>query len=100
MSDNAAKLLKDHRDSLPINSPVPNRRILVVDDEPEIVSGIQQILCPEKSSINSTSRSSRSKKTLTPVAGITSKEEFEIVAVTTPDEALKAITEAVRDNRP
>jgi signal transduction histidine kinase len=98
MSDNAAKLLKDHQDSLPVNSPVPNRRILVVDDEPEIVAGIQQILCPATSKVTSTARSSRAQGGR--LARVPGNEEFEVVTVTTSEEALAVMKDSLKTHRP
>ena len=33
---NAAKLMREKKNFTPADGPVPNRRILVIDDEPEI----------------------------------------------------------------
>lgn len=89
----AAKLIQQQKNLLPINSPVPNRRVLVVDDEPEIAKGIHQILCPDQG--KAAARSSRSLKTVAPVTS-----EFEVVVVHTPTDALKAIQSSLNENRP
>lgn len=92
---NAAKLLKDQQNLIPVDSPVPNRRILVVDDEPEIAKGIQQVLCPQDEKVvqlkSSRSRKSTATKTL---------KEFDVVVVHTPQDALAQIKDSIATNRP
>jgi signal transduction histidine kinase len=92
---NAAKLLKDQLHLIPSNSPVPNRRILVVDDEPEIAQGIQRILCPKDSNIVSI-QSSRKINNNT----VTNKNEFEVVICNTPMDALKELKESIKNDKP
>lgn len=92
---NAAKLLKDQKNLIPVGSPVPNRRILVVDDEPEIATGIQRILCPEDSNIVNL-QSSRSRKKSEAVK----KGEFEVVVVNNPQDALAEIKQAIEEEKP
>ncbi len=92
---NAAKLLKDQRNLIPVGSPVPNRRILVVDDEPEIAQGILRVLCPEGDNVIKL-KSSRSKKRQAEKAG----PEFDVVVVHNPEEALKEIRNSVAQDNP
>ena len=47
---NAAKIMREKQNFVPKNGPVPNRRILVIDDEPEIGQAIRRVLCPERPS--------------------------------------------------
>ncbi len=92
---NAAKLLKDQRNLIPVGSPVPNRRILVVDDEPEIAQGILRVLCPEGDNVIKL-KSSRSKKREAEKAG----PEFDVVVVHNPVDALKEIRNSVAQDNP
>lgn len=92
---NAAKLLQEQKHLIPVNAPVPNRRILVVDDEPEIATGIQRILSPEKSESSTSMRSSRSAKKDIKTA---SKSEFEIVVFNNPHDALAEVKKSIEDN--
>ncbi|MFT3724542.1 MAG: hypothetical protein QM773_13270 [Hyphomonadaceae bacterium] len=82
---------------MPKNTPVPNRRILVIDDEPEIAEGIRRVLSPGlPANVTPLLRSSRSAP---PVAKPASSE-FDITVVNTPEQAIEAITDALRENRP
>lgn len=92
---NAAKLLKDQKDLIPVNSPVPNRRILVIDDEPEIAEGIQRILCPQNSKVVQI-QSSRSKAS----SNTPTKSEFEVVVVNNPKDALDEIRKSIAEHKP
>jgi len=94
----AAKLIQERKHLLPINGPVPNRRILVVDDEPEIGAGIQRILCPQLTNVVALPRTSRN--TPSPDPQPPTSPEFEITVVTTPDQAIQAVAESLRDNKP
>ncbi len=101
----AAKLIRDQRNLLPKGNPVPNRRILVVDDEPQIGEGIKRILCPDTVSASATPRSSRSLQAVTPATGTPAApglvaSEFDVVVVTTPEAAIDAVTHALRENKP
>lgn len=94
----AKKLLQESQDRLPANSPVPNRRILVVDDEPAIGDGIRRILTPVAvGGPVSQARSSRSLKVV-PFAPVAN--EFEIVVVDNPEAALNEIRQSVADGKP
>jgi len=93
----AAKMMQQQKDLLPVDSPVPNRRILVVDDEPEIAKGIQEILRPHDAGTAVKARSSRSIKI---VGTGTTKEEFEVVVANNPGDALKAIRQSITEGRP
>lgn len=92
---NAAKLLKDQKNLIPANSPVPNRKILVVDDEPEIADGIHRVLCPQNEKVVQL-KSSRSRKN----NQSQSSNEFEVVVVNTPEDAIKAIKESLEKDDP
>lgn len=94
----AAKLIEDQKNLLPVNSPVPNRRILVVDDEPEIAKGIRRILCPEDQKTAVLARSSRTMKT--PQAPAPSKDNFDVVVTHTPADALNEIRKSIAEGRP
>lgn len=96
----AAKLIKEQKNLLPVNSPVPNRRILVVDDEPEIAKGIQRILCPGEAKAAVMSRSSRSLKAVPAAAPTSGEPEFDVVVVHNPADALTAIRGALAEQRP
>jgi signal transduction histidine kinase len=94
----AAKLIQDKANLLPANGPVPNRRILVVDDEPAIADGIRNILCPADTKVTLSSRSSRSAgKAAEPVI---KKDEFDVVVVNNPKDALTAIRDSITQQRP
>jgi signal transduction histidine kinase len=98
----AARLIREKKNLIPMNGPVPNRRILVVDDEPEIGAGIKRILNPV-TNVTPITRSSRSLNMNTGQSDQRQSEfesEFEVVVVTTPQQALDAVTEALQDNRP
>lgn len=93
----AAKKLKEQMHLLPINTPVPNRRVLIIDDEPEIAKGIQRILNPAETKAGTKVRSSRSKAT---TSNEPLKDEFNVTVVHTPKEAIAAIKQALKENRP
>lgn len=91
----AAKMLKDQKNLIPINSPVPNRRILVVDDEPEIANGIHRVLCPQGENVIAF-QSSRSKK-----KAVSEKEnEFDVVVVNTPSAAIVEVEKSLEMGQP
>ena len=92
---NAAKLLKEQRNLIPVQSPVPNRKILVVDDEPEIAEGIQRILCPQDQKVTQL-KSSRSRNRGAEIK----KNEFEVIVVNTPEDALKEVKKSVAEKSP
>jgi signal transduction histidine kinase len=94
---NAAKLLKDQQLLIPQNAPVPNRKILVVDDEPEIAQGILQILSPENSSQVVSITSSRQKTQTTPSS---SPSEFSVTVVNSPEQALHEAKRALASGTP
>lgn len=98
----AAKLIRDQKNLLPKNAPVPNRRVLVIDDEPEIADSIKRILGHRQETVK-TARTSRSVTPLRPggtgPAG-PAHPEFDVVAVNTPSQALEAVTHALRENQP
>lgn len=91
----AAKLLKDQKDLIPVNSPVPNRRILVIDDEPEIAEGIQRVLCPQNNKVVQI-QSSRKKVAIESMA----RNEFEVVVVNNPKDAIAEIKKGLAEHRP
>jgi signal transduction histidine kinase len=98
MSGAAAKIIKEKQSLLPKNAPVPNRRVLVVDDEPDIGQAIAAFLQPgqDAGNVKPMRRSSRSAK---PEAKNTASE-FDVTVVTTPSEALAAVKKAQEENRP
>lgn len=96
---NAAKLFREKKDFFPSNGPVPNRRVLVIDDEPEIGDAIRRVLAPHaKSNVTPIRRSSRSNEPNVQIP--TPENEFDVVVVTTPEAAIEAVTFAMRENRP
>ena len=94
---NAVKLLHEQKLLIPSNSPVPNRKILIVDDEPEIAKGIERILSPQDSNVRSI-QSSRQKTS--PKLAEKKANEFEIVVVHSPEDALAAIDKSLKEDRP
>lgn len=93
----AAKILKDKKNLLPKKGPVPNRRILVIDDEPNIGDAIKQYLCPQTGDANAPRRSSRSEvKEIKAQSG----PEFEVVVVNTPEKAIEAVNLASIEGHP
>jgi signal transduction histidine kinase len=95
MSGAAAKIIKEKNLLLPKNSPVPNRRILVVDDEREIGQAIANFLHPADAA-KAGRRSSRSAKPEVK----SQPPEFEVTVVTTPAEAIAAVKKAQGENHP
>lgn len=95
----AAKMFRDQKNLLPKGNPVPNRRILVVDDEPQIGDGIRRILCPDAAA-PAAPRSSRSVQVVPASGEVPKTSEFEVVVVTTPEKALEVVTHALRENNP
>ncbi|MCB0377916.1 MAG: hybrid sensor histidine kinase/response regulator [Bdellovibrionales bacterium] len=95
---NAARLFKQQKDLIPLDSPVPNRRILVVDDEPEIAKGIKEVLCPDNPNVVTmrSSRRSKSEGDLVPQKA----SEFDVVVVNNPQDALKELESSVANKRP
>jgi len=93
----AAKYSHQPQEALqPDNAPQPNRRILIIDDEPEIAGGMRRILCPNEKA--PTARSSRSAKVAPTAAAIS--DEFEVTVVHTPADALNAVRKAIQDKKP
>lgn len=102
MSSPAVKMFKEKQALLPKNSPVPNRRILVVDDEPDIGQAIAQFLRAKpvggSSNVAPIRRSSRSAKTTEPNSSVAG--EFEVTVVTNPKDAILAVQAAQKESRP
>lgn len=94
----ASRMLKEKKALLPKNNPVPNRRILVIDDEPEIGEAIRRTLAGDEDGAIPIRRSSRSAKTETKAKS--SDAEFDVVVVTHPDKAIEVVCQAIRENRP
>ncbi len=97
----AAKLIRDKKTFLPKDSPVPNRRVLVVDDEPDIGEGIRRILCPTGAATQVSSR----RLAVVPPSGTPPPQagtapEFEVVVVQTVEKAIEEVTHALRENKP
>lgn len=79
----------------------PNFRILVVDDEKEILSSYQDILGESDTTDKVVPiRSSRAKKTQSSSAIAASEQVFEIVAVSSYGEALSAVESAISMGEP
>lgn len=98
MSGAAAKIIKEKKSLLPKNSPVPNRRILVVDDEPDIGQAIANFLQPNGNAPDAKGkrRSSRSAKP----EEKSQAAEFNVTVVTTPAQALAEVKKAQSDGHP
>jgi len=99
--------LQEDLDQKPKLAAVPyNNRILVVDDEPEILQAYRTILSGHNADVVSiTSRTSRSSKVAPaqsspPVAANAKTERFEVVVANSADQALKLVREAASQNRP
>ena len=90
----AARHIKEKRSLLPENGPVPNRRILVLDDEPAIGEAIRGMLSPQAP--RSIRRSSRSVQEPVEIRAA----EFDVTVVQTPAQAIDAVTFALREGRP
>jgi signal transduction histidine kinase len=95
---NAAKLMREKKNFTPVNGPVPNRRILVIDDEPEIGEAVRRVLCPK--GVGNVTPLRRSSRRDEPAPVVEVPNEFEVVVVTTPEQAIEAVTFAMRENRP
>src|SRR4051794_13830539 len=95
---NAAKLMREKKNFMPVDGPVPNRRILVIDDEPEIGEAVRRVLSPKSAGNVTPLRRSSRREEPAPEAG--KQAEFEVVVVTTPEQAIEAVTFAMRENRP
>jgi CheY-like chemotaxis protein len=95
----AAKMIREQQNLLPQNSPVPNRRILVVDDEPAIGDGIRRILTPAASTPAPAARSSRNLKAVGAPEKV-AQVEFDVVVVTNPADALQALQQSLDDRSP
>lgn len=94
---NAAKLIQDQKNILPENSPVPNRKILIVEDEISIAEGMREILCPTSGTKIASSRSNRNLKVVDAKAP---GGEFDVVVVHSPTDALKVIESSLKEQRP
>lgn len=82
-------------------APEPNRRILVVDDEPEIAKGIQALLGGKSGNVLPLPVSSRSRQK--PVASDSTSpvgKGFEVVVCHNPNEALRAVEESIATGKP
>lgn len=80
-------------------APMPNYRVLVVDDEKAIAEGIRSILVPQGENVVPLRRSSRSA---TPEAAAQAggKYTFEVTVVHTAQDALKAAEDALSSGQP
>lgn len=94
----ASRMFKEKKTLLPKNGLVPNRRILVIDDEPEIGEAIRRMLSGDQPGVTPIRRSSRSSKS-EPKASKTAGE-FDVVVVTHPDQAIEVVCQAIREDRP
>ena len=84
--------------SMPRPTPVPNRRILVVDDEKQIADSIRQILAPTDRGAGKP-RSSRSQKQESNVVQLNTPG-FDVVVVHNSKDALAAIQDSLSQDRP
>lgn len=82
--------------SSPALRALESRRVLVVDDEKDIVQAYKDILAPENKA--ATIRSSRSK--IQAVSDEEPSREFEVTAVSTGEAAVEAVKKALEENRP
>jgi signal transduction histidine kinase len=95
----AARLIREKRHLLPKNSPVPNRRILVIDDESEIGEGIRRTLTGGAEP-SPAAKSTRSSRNAAPQTVVQKPQEFDVVVVQTPEQAVEAVTDSLRNNQP
>lgn len=83
------------------SSPEVNRRILIVDDEPAIADGIQTLLSPPTTNVVPFRKSSRSAKASDENgAAPTTSVKYELTVVNTPEAALQAVKESLREGKP
>lgn len=96
----AAKNLKPEPVKSAKAPPEPNRRILIVDDEPAIAEGIRTLLHPAGENVVPFRRSSRSA----PVSGSAESPHavpgYEITVVHNPQTALMAIQQSLSEGKP
>lgn len=98
----AVKNIKQQVSNLSKAQPEPNRRILIVDDEPAIAEGIKSILCPDAENVIPFRRSSRSAASAAPDSTnpMPVPAGFEVVVVNSPHAALHAVKEAYAEGNP
>jgi len=91
------KMNADANTPLSSNEYVWLKRVLVVDDEPDIANSYVDILCPDKDMNVVNIRSTRSviKTPKNP-----NWQEFEVVVVNTAEEALKAVRAGIESQKP
>lgn len=95
----AVHQLKTERKAGAKLTPAFNRRILVVDDEPEIAEGIRSLLTPGPSNLVPLRKSSRTATAEVSAASM-QPAPYEITVVSNPTDALKAVEKALAENRP
>ena len=81
-------------------APMPNYRVLVVDDEKAIAEGIRTILVPQGENVVPLRRSSRSATPEAVVPASGGKTPFEVTVVHTAAEALQSIEDAYKSGSP
>ncbi|HEX4925941.1 MAG TPA: ATP-binding protein [Bdellovibrionales bacterium] len=95
----ATALKVEERDEkLEAQAPVENRRILVVEDEPEIAKSYESILSGGADNVIPMRRSSRSQAPAEPVQN--NVQGFEVVVVHQAIKALETVKQAVADGKP
>ena len=85
-------------------------RVLVVDDEPGILDGYREVLCPQDSAARSTSRGSMQDMrarlfppagaSAAPVAAARERAKFDITACTSAEAAVEAVRAAIATHHP
>ena len=104
MSESAAKKIEskfsDGISESPQSAYQPNLRILVVDDEPEILKSYSDILNPDAQDSNVVALRSTRSKAATKVSEAVPVTEFEVIAVDSFDKAITAVEEGVKAGRP
>ena len=83
----------------------PNRRILVVDDEPSIASAYMDILSPKNDKVMPLKRSSRSAGSAAPAtplaeAAAVTEDNFAVTVVSSAQQALAAVQHSIQINQP
>src|SRR5213595_1626044 len=91
----AAAVIAEPVSTIEKPNPLSSRRILVVEDEPEILAAYQEILQPQAKM--RTLKSSRSK---TNEAAPTSSDHFDVVAVATGERAVEEVRKAMKEKTP
>lgn len=81
-----------------VEAPAANRRILIVDDEPEIANGIQALLSEKPANVVPFPTSSRQKAPAP--SPVPAGKGFEVVVCNNPKDALKAVEDSFKQGKP